>query len=131
MPLSDHSGYPLPSYVTQIWLAGDFIHMALPSGPDGKIHVIKVPVGKCSIETSEWGEPLASQRGWMVVLDLLKQRQQERAAPSRLGDRAAPVQYDIDAMLRAVSTSPQKAKRFNTRAEEQLDYDDLFQEPKA
>lgn len=125
---STHSGYPLPSYVTSIWLAGDQIFMALPSGPDGKIHTIKVPLAKCSIETSEWGEPLASQRGWMVVLDILKQRQQERQAPARLGDRAAPVQYDIDAMLRAVNSSSVKPAKFNGRGEEELEYDNLFSE---
>ena len=128
MTTYDHSGYPLPSYVTSIWLAGDTIHLALPSGPDGKSHIIRIPLAKCSIESSEWGEPLARQRGWLVLLDILKQRQQERQQPVRLGDRAAPVQYDIDAMLRAVSSASPQSRKFNSRGTEQIDYDRLFSE---
>lgn len=126
--MQDHSGYPLPSYTTVIWLAGDQIHLSLPSGPDGKSHTIRIPLAKCSIESGEWGEPLARQRGWLVLLDILKQRQQERQQPVRLGDRAAPVQYDIDAMLRAVSTSATQARRFTPRGQEQLKYSQLFGE---
>jgi hypothetical protein len=123
---SDHSGYPLPAYAMTIWLAGDQIHITLPSGPGGKIHTIRIPLAKCSIETSEWGEPLARQRGWLVLLELLKQRQQERTAPIRMGDRAAPVQYDIDQMLKAVSGASADTRKFNSRGVEQIDYDALF-----
>lgn len=117
---STFSGYPLPSYAMQIWLAGDIIHLALPSGPDGKSHVVRIPLAKCSIEQSEWGQPLARQLGWVVLVDILKQRQATREAP-RIGQRSAPVQYDIEAMLRAVVP-----KRFNERGVEQLDYEQLF-----
>jgi hypothetical protein len=119
-PQSTISGYPLPSYAMQIWLAGDTIHLALPSGPDGKSHVVRIPLAKCSIETSEWGQPLARQLGWVVLTDILKQRQQQREAP-RIGQRSAPVQYDIEAMLRAVSP-----KKFDGKGQELLDYEQLF-----
>lgn len=119
---STFSGYPLPSYAIQVWLAGDTIHLALPSGPDGKSHVVRIPLAKCSIEQSEGGQPLARQLGWVVLLDILKQRQAAREAP-RIGQRSAPVQYDIEAMLRAVSPT-----KFNSRGVEQLDYEQLFTE---
>lgn len=119
---SSFSGYPLPSYCMQIWLAGDTIHLALPSGPDGKSHVVRIPLAKCSIETYEWGQPLARQLGWVVLTDILKQRQAAREAP-KIGQRSAPVQYDIDAMLRAVFP-----KKFDGRGVEQLDYEQLFAE---
>lgn len=118
------SGYPLPSYAIQLWLAGDTIHLALPSGPDGKSHIIRIPLAKCSIEQAEGGQPLARQLGWVVLLDILKQRQAAREAP-RIGQRSAPVQYDIEAMLRAVVP-----KRFDGRGVEQLDYEQLFSEDK-
>jgi hypothetical protein len=117
---STFSGYPLPFYAMQIWLAGDTIHLALPSGQDGKSHIVRIPLAKCSIETSEWGQPLARQLGWVVLQDILKSRQQQREAP-RIGQRSAPVQYDIEAMLRAVSP-----KKFDGRGVEQLDYEQLF-----
>lgn len=118
---TDISGYPLPSYAATIWLAGENICIALPSGASQKSHTIRIPVAKCSIETSEWGEPLARQRGWMVLLDILKQRQQLREAP--IGTRAAPVQYDIEEMLRAI-----QPKRYTTSGQEEISYDDLFKD---
>lgn len=119
------SGYPLPSYCMQIWLAGDTIHLALPSGQDGKFHVVRVPLTKCSIEQSEGGSPLGRQLGWVVLLDILKQRQAAREAP-KIGQRSAPVQYDIEAMLRAV-----QPKKFDQCGQEQLDYQQLFSEEKS
>jgi hypothetical protein len=106
----------------QIWLAGDTIHLALPSGSDGKSHIVRIPLTKCSIECSEWGQPLARQLGWVVLQDILKQRQQQREAP-KIGQRSAPVQYDIEAMLRAVSP-----KKFDGKGVEQLDFAALFDE---
>lgn len=117
---SSFSGYPLPSYAMQIWLVGETIHLALPSGPDGKSHIVRIPLAKCSIEQSEWGQPLVRQLGWVVLQDILKSRQQQREAP-RIGQRSAPVQYDIEAMLRAVSPT-----KFNSRGVEQLNYEQLF-----
>lgn len=118
---STFSGYPLPSYAMQIWLAGDTIHLALPSGPEGKSHVVRIQLAKCSIEQSEWGQPLARQLGWVVLQDILKQRQAAREAP-KIGQRSAPVQYDIEAMLRAVTPT-----KYNERGVEQLDYEQLFE----
>ncbi len=120
---STFSGYPLPSYACQIWLAGNTIHLALPSGPDGKSHVVRIPLAKCSIEQSEWGQPLARQLGWVVLQDILKQRQVQREAP-KIGQRSAPVQYDIDAMLHAMPT----VKKFDGRGVEQLSYQQLFED---
>lgn len=122
----DHSGYPLPSYATTIWLAGEHLHLALPSGPDGKAHTIRIPLAKCSIEQTEGGSTLGRQMGWQALLAILKERSALANRPVRLGDRAAPVQYDIDAMVRAVSSTSTKPKVFNARGTEQIDYDDLF-----
>ena len=123
--ISDHSGYPLPSYASTIWLSGADLCLAVASGPDSKPHVIRIPLAKCSVEQSEGGSTLGRQMGWQALLSVLKQRQLTQEKPVRLGDRAAPVQYDIDALLRATSTSSARPKVFDKRGERQLSYDDL------
>ncbi len=128
MTAQDHSGYPLPSYATSVWLAGDQLHIALPSGPDGKSHTVRIPLAKCSIEQSEGGSTLGRQMGWQALLSILKQRQATQATAIRLGDRASPVQYDIEAMLLATSASTSTAKRFDASGTHQLSYDELFSE---
>lgn len=123
--IQDHSGYPLPSYATTIWLDGTGnLCLAMPSGPDSKAHIIRIPLAKCSIEQSDGGSTLGRQMGWQALLAILKQRAASQERPIRLGDRAAPVQYDIEAMLRATSGSV--PRRFDERGTEQLDYETLF-----
>lgn len=128
--ISDHSGYPLPSYATTIWLDGKGnLLLALPSGPDSKAHTICIPLAKCSIEQSEGGSTLGRQLGWQALLEVLKQRQAAQVRPIALGDRAAPVQYDIDEMLGAMrSASASSIKRFSDRGAAQLSYENLFEE---
>ena len=124
--ISDHSGYPLPSYATTIWLDGrGNLCLAVPSGPDSKAHIITIPLAKCSVEKSDGGSTLGRQMGWQALLEVLKQRQATQRTAVRLGDRAAPVQYDIDAMLGAVQSGVAKAKRFDERNVRQLDLEDL------
>jgi hypothetical protein len=125
--LSDHSGYPLPSYASTIWLAGDHLCLAIASGPDSKPHVIRLPLAKCQVERTASGATAGTAMGWQALLEVLKQRQATQAKPVRLGDRAAPVQYDIDEMLGAMRNAP-KAKRFGPSGQRELDYDDLFAE---
>lgn len=127
----DHSGYPLPSYATTIWLASDHLCVALPSGPNGKAHTVRIPLAKCSIEQSEGGSTLGRQLGWQALLEILKTRAAAASRPVRLGDRAAPVQYDLDAMLRAVSTTPSTPKVFSNRGVRQLSYSELFEDQDA
>lgn len=122
--ISDHSGYPLPSYATTIWLDGKGnLCLAVASGPDSKAHTIAIPLAKCSIERTDSGATLGCQMGWQALLAVLKERQASQTRPIRLGDRAAPVQYDIDAMLRAASSGT--SRRYDTAGQEQLDYDQL------
>lgn len=125
--ISDHTGYPLPSYAATIWLDGiGNLLIALPSGPEAKPHTVTIPLAKCSIEKSEGGSILGRQQGWQALLAVLKERQASQKRPVRLGDRAAPVQYDIEAMLGAVQSGSAKARRFDERGTQQLDYADLF-----
>jgi hypothetical protein len=129
--ISDHSGYLLPSYATTCWFADNHLCLAIPSGPDSKAHVIRIPLVKCSIEKTDSGSILGRQQGWQAILEILTQRARTQEKPVRLGDRAAPVQYDIDAMLRASQSSSTRVKTFNGRGVEQLAYDDLFSEEQS
>ncbi len=127
--MSDHSGYPLPSYATTIWLDGKGnLLLALPSGPDSKAHTITIPLAKCGIERTDGGSTKSTQLGWQALLEVLKQRQAAQKRPVRLGDRAAPVQYDLDEMLGALRTGG-KPRKFDDKGQQQLDYQDLFGEP--
>ena len=124
--MQDHSGYPLPSYASTIWLDGKGnLCLALPSGPQGKAHTITIPLAKCSIERSEGGSTLGRQMGWQALLAVLTQRQASQVRPVRLGDRAAPVQYDIDAMLGAVQSGGARPRRFDERNQRLVDYNEL------
>lgn len=127
--ISDHSGYPLPSYATTIWLDGKGnLQLALPSGPDSKAHVITIPLAKCQPERTLSGAIAGTSMGWQALLEVLEQRAASQPRPVRLGDRAAPVQYDIDAMLTATRSSSTKPRVFDERGAQQLDYQDLFSE---
>lgn len=129
--IPDSSGCPLPSYATTIWLDGTGnLCLALPSGPQGHPHVVRIPLAKCSIEKSDGGSTLGRQMGWQALLEVLKQRQAAQKRPIRLGDRASPVQYDIEAMLGAVRNAP-AARKFDQRGAQQIDYDDLLFEDKT
>ena len=97
MALSDHSGYPLPSYASTIWLDGrGNLCLAVPSGPDSKAHIISIPLAKCSIEKSDGGSTLGRQMGWQALLEVLKQRAASQERPIRLGDRAAQGVQGVD-----------------------------------
>lgn len=124
--LADSTGYPLPSYASSIWIAGDFLCLALASGPEGRPHTIRIPLAKCSVEKSAGGGTLGRQMGWQALLEVLKQRQATQRSAVRLGDRASPVQYDIEAMLGAMHTGSTTVKKFDAGGSRLLDYDDLF-----
>lgn len=65
---------------------------------DSRSHTISIPIEKCRIETTSFGTPLASQRGWKAILDILKDQYSSTHQPL-IGTSSAPVQYDLNAML--------------------------------
>ncbi len=88
--------YPLPSYAANIWLAGDRIAVQFEGS-----HTIFIDLARCGVECNNSGSTLPTQRGWEVLLSILKDRSRATARP-RIAERGAPVQYDIEQMLRAV-----------------------------
>lgn len=119
---SDSEAYPLPSYGLAIWLVGDKLNIALPaSTPGGKSHVVAIPLTKCSIETTEGGSILGRQRGWLVLLDLLKSKEREKRNPTpKIGQQGSPVRYDIEQMLKTMSPS-----RYDSKNARIIDYNEL------
>src|SRR5579872_2168694 len=98
---TDSNAYPLPSYGLSIWLVGDKLNIAIPgAGPGAISHTISIPLAKCSLECGDGGQILGRQRGWLVLLDLLKQKEREKRSPAaKIGERASPPRYDIEKML--------------------------------
>jgi hypothetical protein len=88
--VTDHSPYPIPSYALNAWLAGDKIHINFPP-TDGhsRSHSVVLP---------------ADERGMKVLLALMKERQQAEYTLT-VATAAAPVQYDVDAILRAMGNT--------------------------
>lgn len=83
-----------PLHACSIWLAGDELRINLgPSGADG--HTVSIP--RSALHTAEG----AAFRGWGILFDILRRREGSSRAP-RIATPAAPVQYDIEAMLRKV-----------------------------
>jgi hypothetical protein len=94
--------YPLPPHAAAIWLAGDTLWLSFESGVDGaRGHSITIPLSKCSIEQSEWGQPLARQLGWHTLLDILRSRARAGYTPA-IATSGAPSRYQIEGMLKAM-----------------------------
>jgi len=98
---------PVPA---NIWFDGDNICLECPADPGHSAHVVKLPIERCRIETNATGTPLPSQRGWDVLLRILK----ERYASSHRQDRviatnSAPVGYMVEQWLK--NNSPKQGTK--------------------
>ena len=73
--ISDHSGYPLPSYATTIWLDGKGnLCLAMPSGPESKAHTITIPLAKCEIEKTDRETTEGSAIGSQAIFAIITTR---------------------------------------------------------
>jgi len=89
--------YPRPLHACTIWTEGHTLFL------DFEGHAVQIPLDKCSIECGPSGNPLARQLGWNTLLTVLRDRERAAVAPS-IGHRGAPVQYDIEAMVKDFKT---------------------------
>lgn len=105
--------YPTPHYAASIWISGDKLMLAMPSTVPGsdKGHTAVLP---------------ATADGLSVVMSILKERSREGYRPT-IGTKAAPPQYDIDAILRSMkkTTVPPSAKELRREAPATLTIEDL------
>jgi hypothetical protein len=83
-----------PQHACSIWLNGDELRLGF-EGPSGAMHSVAIP--RSALHTPDG----AAFRGWAILFDILRRREGSSRVPS-IGQRSAPVQYDIEAMLRKV-----------------------------
>jgi hypothetical protein len=106
--------YPAPSYAATIWTTGDTIHLALPAqyGED-KGHSVVFP---------------NSSAGWMAISMILRDRERAERTNRRVGTAGAPVQYDLDKVLKQLTAGKPVTKVPSARkvkAEDDLTLEDL------
>jgi|SRR5215813_12786482 len=97
----------IPDHAIHLWIEGDVLYLCMPPKGEGRSHYLTLPMGKCSVETNDFGQPLGRQRGWMILIDILRQR--EKSGRTGIGTKGDPVQYDVERMLVAMATG-QKSK---------------------
>ena len=115
-PIIAPERYPAPSYAAMVWYTPEGIRIALPAALGETGHSILLPLKEAS---------------WGVMLGILRERARfadERSART-IGTRAAPVQYDIEAILRAMGSSAPTPHRIEPRRT--LTLDDLMNELEA
>lgn len=83
---------PAPKSAATVWLEGDQLMVNFES------HTVKIPLAKCSVECSGFGQPLVRQLGWHSLLSMLRER--EIHMNQTIGTRGAPVQYDVEQMVK-------------------------------
>ena len=114
-----HDKYPPPSYAATIWLTPQGLRLALPAAYGEAGHSIELPL---------------HDGAWETLLSILRERARygnDARAQRTIGLRASPVQYDIDAIMRAMAQGGQGPKGIRiTKIEKQrtLTLDDLTNE---
>jgi hypothetical protein len=116
--------YPLPAHSLSIWKVGHTLYVGVPPSREGvRGTTLKITLDRCGVECSAFGQPLASQRGWRVLLDVLAQRERDgRSAP--LGNAGAPVQYDVEKILRAMGSAAPRVTRVGPTTLDDLGLED-------
>jgi hypothetical protein len=110
----DDSSYPLPAHAISIWKVGHELVLGLPpTAPGVRGTTVRLPLERCEAIASAFGGTLANQRGWAILLDILRQREHAGQRPATVGTRQAPVQYDVDAMIRAMGAAAPKVTRLS------------------
>ena len=92
--------YPPPSYAGTVWLTPEGLRLGLPATLGESGHTILLPLKPGSFE---------------VMVSILRERARyaDDRANRTIGSRAAPVQYDIEGILRAMGTSAPTVTRLN------------------
>ena len=90
-PISTPERYPPPAYAATIWLTPNAVMLSLGATLGEQGHAVALPFREAS---------------WAILLDILRERSRASERSKRvIGTRAAPVAYDIEAMLRAMGAS--------------------------
>lgn len=130
------TSYPLPSYAASVWLNGDKLTLAFP-GLDTHTqgHTVAVDIDISAITnlltSSRFDHKNAlgrderkSLRGLLSVLHTLRERSHQNA-PKTIGNPAAPTQYDLDQITRAIAGGKVRRIEPKREATEDLSLEDL------
>ena len=84
---------------------GEFICLSFESPiRTARVHTIKIPIDRCGIKRNKSGNPLPDQVGWHQLLSILKaQRSAKSDEDRKIGTKAAPVQYDLERIKKALT----------------------------
>ena len=93
--------FKVPENAITLWIEGDTLYLSLPSGDQKQ--VVKILLSKCQLPN-----PLpARQTGFSALLNILHERETASRDLTKIGNRATPVQYDLD---KGVAFLKRKAK---------------------
>lgn len=108
-PLPPGEPYPLPRYAASIWHNGRGLVLCLP-GANGaqRGHTIYIDDDKLTLSDG------AAYAGWATLRTILTERHRATYAQA-IGTKAAPSQYNLEAMLRVMAGSTPKVRRFDER----------------
>lgn len=84
-----------------IHLSGDSLVLTFPpAGNETRTHEVNIPIDRCGIVSGWGGQPIASQRGWALLLDILRERQSASHTPT-IAIPSAPNFYQVERALHA------------------------------
>jgi hypothetical protein len=87
----------------RIRFAGDCLELEVPAAEGEQSHTLRFDLEHCSVIFNEFGtSPIAANRGWYALLEILKARYSAEHAEGRcaIGMKSAPVQYDLEHIMK-------------------------------
>lgn len=96
----------IPKHAISIWFEGDKLCLAF----DENSHQVAIPVERAEVIRNGFGTPLPSQRGWEVLLSILRERYHEATKRvNQIARKSAPIQYMVEQVLKAKAATKRKA----------------------
>ena len=118
--MSNESDYPLPSHCAGIWTNGMEVLVSFPGTGGSRGHTVRLPLDKLNVPDG------AAFAGWRILRDLLFARMRSENETQRtIGTRGAPVQYDLEVMLRSMRKEATRYDRSGAVEVEAPSWEDL------
>jgi hypothetical protein len=82
---------------------GKSIRLSIEGQEGARSHTLRIPIERCGVHTNKSGGILPDQVGWHQLLSILKaQHLASYTHQRKIGNPAAPVQYDLEKIKRAI-----------------------------
>jgi hypothetical protein len=104
--MSGRDDYPLPAYAGYIWDRGDALVLQFSDG-----HHVELPIERCALALTPGGSVRADQRGWGVLLSLLRDRRNTYAQGKRprIAEAGRETRYQVEMTLLAKALAKRPA----------------------